>query len=328
MTVTTPTHVDSSIQELWAKNTLRDMLRPGFWQRFVGGEGSRSPIIRLTELLNKPGDTIHIQITSPLSGAGVVGDTTPLEGSEENLTTSSIKVIPLLRRHGVRINRRANKKSILELRGEAKMRLAEWGGEKMDDVRFELYASTAVLNGETYTPNTLAAGAANVVPIDVAAGDAITVAFLQKLKLTLYNNRAIPLMQSDGNEFFAMVVHPNSLYALKREEEYRDWVREAQVRGDGNPFFKGATAMIDGMLLFQHSNVPIAADGTAGIDVSRNIAFGAEAFVEGLDEGVSWAEDEFDYGLERGFAYSFAFQPRRALAKNSIVVYADAEAPA
>jgi hypothetical protein len=41
MAVTTPIHVDSSVQELWAKLTLRDMLRGGFWAKFVGGEGSR-----------------------------------------------------------------------------------------------------------------------------------------------------------------------------------------------------------------------------------------------------------------------------------------------
>lgn len=326
MAVTNPIHVDSSVAEIWAKRTLRDMLRPGFWANKVGGEGSRSPIIRQTELLNKPGDTIHIQITNPLTGAGVAGDTTALEGSEENLSTSSVKVIPLLRRHAVRINRRANKKSIIDLRAEAKMRLAEWGGEKMDDVRFELFVASGTLNGESYTPNALAADG-NSTAGDVAAGDHITVELLQLAKLTMYNNRALPLMVSDGNEFFAMVCHPNSMYQLKRETEYRDWVREAHIRGADNPFFKGATAMIDGVLLFQHSNVPVAADGAAGIDVSRNILFGAEAFVEGLDEGVSWAEDTFDYELERGFAYSFAFQPRRALAKNSLVVYADAETP-
>lgn len=324
MAVTTPTAVDSSIQELWAKKTLRDSLRPGFWPRFVGGEGSRSPIVRRTDLLNNPGDTIHIQITNPLVGAGVAGDETTLEGSEESLSTSSIKVIPLLRRHAVRINRRANKKSIIDLRGEAKMRLAEWGGEKMDDVRFANFTSTAVMNGETYTPNTMAAGTGNVVPGDVAAGDHLTVATIQKIKLKLYENRALPLRTEDGNDFFALVAHHNSLYNLKREAEYRDWVREAEVRGKENPFFRGATAMIDGMLIFQHSNVPTAADGTAGIAVSRNIAFGAEAFVEGLDENPSWDEDTFDYGKEFGIAYSFAFQPRRALAKNSLIVYADA----
>lgn len=328
MATTTPTHVDSSIPELWAKLTLRDMLREGFWAKFVGGEGSRSPIIRRTDLLNSPGDTIHIQVTDPLAGAGVAGDVTALEGSEENLATSSMKVIPLLYRHGVRTYRRAAKKSIIDLRAEAKMRLSEWGQEKMDDVRFTNFASTAAMNGETYTPNTFSEDAGTAgAPGDVDAGDDLDVLLLQRAKVYMYNNRAIPLRTSDGNDFYALVAHPNSIYDLKQDASYVSWVKEAQVRGDGNPFFKGSVAMIDGILIFQHSNVPTALDGASSLPVSRNILFGAEAFVEGLDEGVSWAEDTFDYGNQFGIAYSFAFQPRRALAKNSMILYADATAP-
>jgi hypothetical protein len=124
-----------------------------------------------------------------------------------------------------------------------------------------------------------------------------------------------------------MVVHPNTLYNLKRSDEYRDWVREAAEKGKSNPFFRGSVAMVDGMLLFQHSNVPTANDGASSNAVSRNIAFGAEAFIEGVDEAPSWDEDDFDYGNEFGIAYGFGFQPRRALEKNSLIVYAAATAP-
>lgn len=327
MTATTGAHVDSSIQELWAKLTLRDHLRAGFWGSKTGPEGSRSPIIVRTDLVNQPGDTIHIQVTNPLAGSGVAGDETALEGSEENLTTSSMKVIPLFYRHAVRWYRRAAKKSLIDLRSEARMRLGEWGGEKMDDVRFAAFVSTATLNGETYTPNTYFVGTGNVAIADVATGDYLTVVDLQKIKLKLYQNRAIPLKTADGEDIFGLVAHHNTLYYLKRDSEYRDWVKDAEVRGKDNPFFRGAIAMIDGMVIFQHSNVPTALDGTSSASISRNIAFGAEAFIEGVDESPSWNEDDFDYGNQFGIAYSFGFQPRRALAKNSVVVYASATDP-
>lgn len=326
MATTTPVHVDSAIQELWARDTLRDMLRDGFWNNLTGVEGSKSPIIRRTELVGAPGDTVHIQVTNPLAGAGVSGDTATLEGNEENLSTTSIKCIPILYRHGVRNFRRAQKKSIVDLFSEAKMRLAEWGEEKMDDIRFANFVQTSALNGETYTPNTRSAGGGSGVPGDIAAGDHITPEEIQKTMLVLYNNRAEPLRTVDGNDYFAMVVHPNSVHNLKRNAEYRDWVKDAEVRGKDNPFFRGALAMVDGMLLFRHSNVITANDGAASIAVSRNVAFGAEAFVEALDEAPTWATDTFDYGNQLGVAFSFAFQPRRALAKNSIIVYADAVA--
>jgi N4-gp56 family major capsid protein len=327
LTATTPTHVDSSIPEIWARLTLRDSLRAGFWAKFVGAEGSRSPIIRRTDLLNNPGDTIHISVTDPLAGAGVQGDTTLLEGSEENLTTSDIITIPDLYRHAVLFYRRANVKSILELRDEARMRLGEWGQEKMDDIRFANYVSAATMNGQTYTPNFIPAGGGTVGAADVAAADTLTVDTIQRAKLKMYNNRAIPLRTSDGNDYYGLVCHPNSLYNLKRESEYRDWVKDAEVRGAGNPFFQGAVAMIDGVVLYQHNNVTTAADGVTGAVVSRNIMFGAEAFVEGISEDPHWNEDDFDYGNRLGIAYAFAFQPRRALPKNSLIVYAAAVAP-
>lgn len=328
MATTTPTNVDSSIQELWAKLTLRDHLRGGFWSGMTGPEGSRSPIIRREDLVSQPGDTIHVQITNPLVGAGIEGDTATLEGNEENLTSASKKVIPVFYRHGVRWYTRANKKSLLDLRGEARMRLAEWGGEKMDDKRFANFTSSAVMNGELYTPNVRYAGAASSSIATVGAADTLGVAEIQKVKLALYNNRAIPLKTDAGEDVFAMVCHPNAIYNLKREQEYRDWVKDAEVRGKTNPFFRGAVVMIDGMVLFQHSNVPVSTGaGEAGIDVAANLAFGAEAFIEGVDQAPSWEEDSFDYKNQFGVAYEFGFQPRRALEKNSLIVYTAAVNP-
>jgi N4-gp56 family major capsid protein len=326
MAVTTPTHVDTSIPEVWAKMVLRDTLRAGFWKNMIGGEGSGLPIIQKTELLNNPGDTIHIQVTAPLAGAGVSGDTTQLVGSEENLTTSEKLVVPTLYRHAVRVNRRANKKSIIDLRSEAKLRLAEWGEEKMDDLRFATFTQTSNLNGASYTPNILVVGGGSDES-DVDDVDFLTVEAIMQTKLALQNQKAKPIRIA-GAGLYAMVVHPNALYRLKREDEYQSWVREAERRGPDNPFFQGATAMIDGVVLFESYNVPVfTAGGADSNDVAKNIAFGAEAFIEGVDENVSWNEDDFDYGLEFGIAYSFAMQARRALELSSVQVYTDAESP-
>ena len=326
MASTTPTHVDSSINEVWARKTLREHLVAGFWGKMTGPEGSGAPIVQKTELLNKPGDLIHIQTTAPLTGAGISGDTAVLEGNEENLTTSEIQVSPVQYRHGVRMFRRANKKSILDLREEARMRLGEWGAEKMDDIRFSQFVSTneASVPDATYAAYTYSAGGAlGDDADDVAANDDLTVAELQKIKLRLVNQKAKPIKSKDGLPYYFMVVHPNCIYNLKREQEYRDWVREAAVRGESNPFFTGALAVVDGMVLFEHPNVPKAANATS-VQVATNIAFGSNAFVEGVDESPSWNEKLFDYDNELGIAYRFAFQPRRALQLNSLLVYADA----
>lgn len=327
MASTTPTNVDTSIPELWAEGVLRDGLREAYFERFTGPEGSGAPIIQKTELLNKSGDVIHIQTTSPLAGAGISGDVAVLEGNEENLTTAELKVTPVLYRHGVRVFRRADKKSIIDLREEAKMRLGEWAAEKNDDLRFANFVLDGTLDGVAYVPNYHVAGGTDGTPHidDVIASEKITVDELQKLSLRLYNQRAKPV-RVDGKEYFIAIVHPNCLYDLKREAEYRDWVREAAIRGPENPFFKGATAIVDGIVIHTHNNVPTATNA-GSVSVAKNLVFGAEAFVEGLDENVSYAEKLFDYDNEFGVALGFAIQSRRALAKNSVLFLAAATSP-
>ena len=204
MATTTPTNVDTSIPEVWAAGVLRRHKASGFWGRFVG-----TAIVQKTELLNKPGDLIHIQVTDPLSGAGQTGDTATLIGNEENLSTSEIKVATELKRHAVRVNRRANKKSILDLRAEAELRLAEWGETKMDTMRFAAYtgltsaALPAALAAETYVPNIYAiatADSANDAGTvvgdsreDVALADTLSVKALQIVKLRLTTQLAKPV---------------------------------------------------------------------------------------------------------------------------------------
>ena len=322
---TTPTNVDSSIPEMWAMDALREHLRDSFWDAFVG-----TAIVRRGELLGS-GDVLHIQVTNPLSGSGVEGDTALLQGNEENLTTSEMKCMPKLIRYGVRTYRRAEKKSILNLREEARMRIAEWGREKMDDIRFQNFGATALdgsanfggnHGGETYSPNVYVVGG-GTTKTDVEAGDVLTVDAVQEIALKLYEQKARPI-RIQGQEYFALVVAPRALHSLKREAEYRDWVREAHVRGADNPFFQGATAVLDGVVIYRHTNVLGDSTGGAGgtVPYMKGIAFGAEAFVEAIDEAPSWAEESFDYGHELGVGYGFAFEPRRALELSSVQVLA------
>ena len=329
MAFTTTTNVDSSIPELWAKQVLRTHSVMGFWGRFTGGEGSGAPIIQKFDFQNSPGDLLHVNITNPLAGAGVSGDTTVLEGNEEALLTTELKAAPEYYRHAVGIYRRTAKKSIIPLRQEARMRLTEWGMVKMDVLRFTNFAATTVplpVTGDAYTPYIVTAGGTDGTPHidDIVAGDVLTVAEIQKIKLKLMLQHARPVMV-DGFPTYFLVTHPNTLYQLKREAEYRDWVREAAVRGENNPFFRGATAMIDGVVIHEHERVPVTTN-TGTVAVSKGIAFGSEFAIEAVDEAPDWDEDVFDYGNKLGVAYGFACYARRALELSSVQVYAAAVA--
>ena len=328
MATTTPTHIDSSIPEVWAKDVLRRVKVEGFWGRFVGKEGSGAPIIEKTELTG-PGDLIHIQVTDPLTGAGQTGDTSTVEGNEENLASSEILVATTFYRHGVANYRRADKKSLLDLRREARMRLEEWARNKIDNTRFTMFLGTdatvlpSALSGETYTPNTYYAGTGNAAVDDLAVTDVLTVEELQKIKLKLRLQQAKPVMTRDGRPYYFFVTHPNATHELKQDTRYEAWAREARERGEQNPLFTGALLTIDGMVIFDHENVPLA-DNATSVQYAKSIAFGAEAFVQGLDEAIGAEEDTFDYKNKSGFEIHFAMGWRRALELSSTQVLVSA----
>lgn len=332
--VTLPADVDPTIPEIWARSVLREHKVAGFWRNMIGKEGSGMPVIQKSELLNKPGDLIHIGVTNPLSGTGVRGDERVLTGAEEKLTTSSIKVSPQNYAHAVRWNRRANKKNMVELRSEAKMRLAEWGRTLTDTERFRFFlsdgssategdANQVPFAGEAYTPNLYVAGELANEDLIANATGLLTVRDLQVIQVTLDDQKAKPIRTVEGESVYVAVVSPNAAFNLKRDPEYQEYVKLARERAATNPLFTGALAMIDGIVVFAHRNVPrftnIHADT---VDCMRGIAFGAEAFVEALDENVHSAVEDFDYGREFGISYEFAMRPRRALELSSLQIVA------
>lgn len=319
MATTTPSNVDTSIPEVWAKLVLRLHTYDSFWDRFVSGEGGGGCLIRRTDLLNSPGDTIHIQTTDPLSGAGVSGDVSVLEGNEENLTSAEFTVVPEVYRHAVKVNRRAQKKSILDLREEASMRLAEWGREKMDNVRFANFLQTTNLNGAAYTPNIKYANDATLTS-NIDSSDKLTVNDIRKIRYLLQTQKARPF-KVNGLDVYFGVIHPGQALDLKNDSTYNTAIQNALPRLEAsNPMFTGALAMIDGIVLFESFKLPTVSNWGSGgtLPGATALFFGQEAFVEGIDESVSWNEDTFDYGWHFGTAYHFAFQPRRARPHNSL----------
>jgi N4-gp56 family major capsid protein len=314
---TAPSDIDTSIQDIWSRRVLRSHVRNGFWGPFCGPPGSGMPIIQQSELLNAPGDTLRIQVTNPLSGNGVAGDTAPLAGNEEKLTSSEVLCMPALLRNAVRSYRRAGKKSIIDLREEASLRLAEWGMDQLDRARFANFQSTAAMNGQTYTPNFKYGGAATS-NATLTTAMVLTVADIRKIRALLLNQKAKPY-RAQGRDWFFLVVHPFAALDLKGDAAYNTAVQNAMPRSDLNPIFTGAIAAIDGVVIYESFNVGYANGGVGGtVPIQKALAFGQEAFVEALDENVSWVEDSFDYGNEFGVAYGFASQARRALELSSI----------
>ena len=90
--------------------------------------------------------------------------------------------------------------------------------------------------------------------------------------------------------------------ALKKDTQWQQAQREAQLRGKDNPLFTGALGMWDNVILYTSPRVRTADDGVASAPVARNVFFGAQACAKAYAYFPDWTEQEFSYGQEAGVA--------------------------
>lgn len=324
MAVTNPVDVASSIPRIYGRRVMRDMKRETFWDKLATPEGGGGAVIVVEELLNKPGETVYFQVTAPLTGAGQSGDVQTLEGNEEKMSTEDCSVTPVYYRHGVRVNNRAQKKSLLNLRDEGKMRLAEWGGDKIDTLRFEGYLDPVKTDASLGTHQLRRVGGVSDINAIVAANK-MTLAEISKTKYLL-RDAGGKGWDVGGKKFFILVTDQWVEYDIKvGDPVYAQAQREANTRGDSNPIFTGAEAVWDGVIIKVADRVP-AAINTNGAPciVAKSIMFGKEAFVEAWGSEPSWAERDFDYGHEFGIGYGFDFGAGRGWECRSIQLQSSA----
>jgi N4-gp56 family major capsid protein len=312
MAVTRKADVANQIPQLWSKDLYAQAEDLTFWHRFEGGEGSSMPLIRKDDLEKAAGDTIKVDITLALTGAGATGDTALLEGNEEkvNFRQFSFSVDSL--QHAVRASKLSTILINHDMRSVALNQLKKWLAGRLDNRVF------ATFTGETINGFVPSLTAANLpTTMKWYAGSATSVATVDntdaagRIKLNdisdiksyaITNNKIEPLRMSDGEEVYGLVLHPYAALALKKDTQYQQAQRDARERGAGNPLFTGALGMWDNVILYSSARVPTAADGVGSISVARNIFFGAQAQVRGYAYYPDWTEEEFSYGQEWGIA--------------------------
>ena len=327
MSLTDLAAAGGAIPEIVARKALRHTLVKGYFSRWAGAPGAGTPVVRMVDIENGPGDVLRVPITEPLSGAGVTQETT-LVGAEEALSISSIVTRPVRYRHAVRVGDLAERQSAISLQEEARFRLSEWMAAKLDSVRFAAIVADALPApdaSETYDANVVYAGSGNAAADDLAATDVLTLDFIRKVRLTLVEQGAQPLIGPDGSERFGMIVHSRNAYQLKGDAALQQALREADVRGSGNPMWSGSLGVIDGVALFESSSVPTAAN-TGSVTYAKCFAFGAEAIVEAIGGGLKFVDESFDYQAEQGYSFQCSFHPRRGLEQNSLRVLVAAPA--
>ena len=334
--------IDALRPEIWAKETYADVIDGlSFMKDGIMGTGSNN-IIQIKEELKKgKGDTVTLGLFAKLGAAvrPITGDN-EAEGNESAISSYSESILIDQARFPVRLTGKLDEqKSAYNLRMEAKEKLtiqmqefierqvmlkaAGVTNTTLTDTAGTIVAADAAWsNTPTYIPDAdTAAGkgdrylCADTAGADsLATTDLITPALISKarVKAQLASPKLIPL-RTDGRNYYVMYIHPFQAYDLKRNAEFAQAMREAQVRGEKNPLFTGALGVWDGVIIREHEYVPFLDISVAGhsfrgaatgtnftADTCRAMLFGAQA-IGFVKASTSWVEETFDYKNKVGF---------------------------
>lgn len=339
---------------IWSRDFWSTARNASFINGFVG-KSSNSVIQRVTELTkNQKGARAVMTLVADLVGDGVTGDYT-LKGREESMQSFDQVINIDQLRHGTQNEgKMAEQRSVVNFRMQARDKLAYWIADRCDQLALQAMGGVSY----EYTPKgarrpqpstkgikfsdlefaadvraptanrhvrwdassgSLIAGAN--VHGDVASGDRLSYKTLVRLKEFANNNYVKGISTGGNQEMFYLFVTPSQFADLQLDTDFLANVRNAGVRGDSNPLFRGVDRLlVDGVLIIHHRHVPDVSQALTGSSSNKAAAgykWGANANVVGgralfcgaqalgmadLSGSAMWAEESDDYNNMQGIA--------------------------
>lgn len=316
----------------WDDEFFEGYIRANQFSRYMGA-GEDNIIQLKDDLTKKPGDSVTFALVRELQGGGVTGNTR-LKGAEEALDSRSHRVYVEPLRHGVVMTTWEEQKSAIGLRNAAKVRLKNWALNRMrSDVITALgsidgvaYASASEGSKDTWLQNNsdrvlfgaseanavTAAGdhSAGLATIDASADkltpDAVSLMRMMARRPSLTYSAAIyPTRVNDDEEWYVLFCNSRAFRDLKANTAMQQAQREAWIRGENNPLWRGGDLMWDGVIIREVPEIPLT--GAVG---DGNAVVGP-VYMTGLQAvGIAWAQrtktatDSDDYDFENGVAIS------------------------
>lgn len=327
MARTTILPTDPNKRKAWAAAVAEDAAQKQYFSRLVGEEGSRSAVIKKTEMEKGAADEVTTALVAKLQGrARREGE--KLAGSEFKLQHAAHTMRINEHRHGVNVGARIEQSRV-------GYNLKKQGREKLTEYIKELYEHTIVaaaagargVGEELHTlepdyagyPNALRAPdpahlfvgtAGDKAKASLLAGDKLTLATINKLRtkaVKMLGGKDKPVKMQKvlkgGKECFILAVSPEAMQDIRDDVGTQGWF-EAQKAliaavGKDAEFFKGGAGMFNGVLVDEMEFGVYFNDYGAGGNVlaTRNLFMGANAVVvahgtKGMADGMTVSLDE------------------------------------
>lgn len=308
MAVTRKADVTGQIPQIWAKDLYAQAEKLTFWHRFEGAPGSGMPLIRRDDLEKSPGDTVKLDITLALTGAGLTGSTSNglLDGNEEKMKFRQTSFTVDALRHGVRWEKLGKILINHDMRSTALMQLRKWLAGKLDDAVFDEFSG----DGDTTIPykNILIQDTTTALKVadsstdadDVEAANLLTLDSITEAKAyAKVELQMEPIRMENGEEFYFLLIHDYAGAALKKTDDWKNAQKDARERAKTNPLFTGVLGVWDNVAILQSDRVKRAAN-QGSEQIATNLFLGAQAVARGYAYYPDWTEQYFSYGEEQG----------------------------
>ena len=316
----------------WATMLSVAVNKSSYFARKMTGEGkdARLPIQRIDDLEQGSGDEVTVDLLMPMSMEPVVGDET-LAGKEQALKyyTDRLRIDQV--RGGADLGPRMSKKRTLrDLRQDAKRASTDWWKRLMDELYF-IYLSGSrgtgaghvwSANNAFFNVNPLTApdnmhmmyGGTATSKASLTAADGFKLRLIDKAVAkaeTMGGDGTDELsmlpIQIEGGEHFVALMHTYQFDSLKSDTATGQWldIQKAAAGAEGrkNPIYEGSEGMYASVILHKHRNVIGFNDYGAGsnLPARRALILGSQAAMVAYGSGdgetrFSWTEEEKDHG--------------------------------
>lgn len=295
-----------------------------------------APITRVTELTEtERGRECVFTLVHDLRDDGVVGDN-KLTNNEEAMQNENVSIRIDQIRHGVKSRGRMSEQgTVVRFRATAKERLSYWLSERMDQLITLTLSGRAYslnINGTTrvgsqfpqlaFAADVAAATSGRIIHAGAATSEA-TIAASEKMswdtivraKATAERKQIRPL-RIKGEEHYVMLISTEQARDLALDSTYQTITSRAGVRGDDNPLFKGALAVVHGVIVRQHNklfNTLGLGSGSkwgagGAVDGAQGLLLGAQAAAFATIGNTKMAESELtDYENQIGLGIGRIF---------------------
>lgn len=302
-----------------------------FSKKFMGeGKDSRLPIQMLHDLDSDSGDEITVDLLMPMNMEPIIGDDT-LDGKEQPLKYYTDKIRIDQVRGGVDLGgRMTNKRTLRDIRSDAKRAASDWWKRLFDELFF-IYLSGARGTGTGYvwsagnpffSVNSVTApdsmhimyGGDATSKGSIASDDGFDLRLIDRAVAkaeTMGGDGSDEVsmlpVEMDGEECYIALMHTYQFDALKSNTATGQWLdiqkAAAAAQGQSNPIFKGAEGKYNGTIIHKHRNVVRFSDYGAGSNLAaaRGLFLGAQAAFISFGFGGSgmrfkWTEEVKDHG--------------------------------